>query len=69
MTEETENRLCDIALEMRGLASTLLAASRGDLQKPEKVVEYAATQIERLAGDLAASISGNAEKSTLREPI
>lgn len=63
MDEQTENQLGDIYFEMRGLASTLLAASRGDLQGPERVVEYAAGQVDRLAGEIADIISGDTEKT------
>ena len=63
MVEESRNQICDIAYEMRGLAATLLAASRGDLQEPEKVIEYAAAQVDRLAGQVAITICENPEKS------
>lgn len=48
MTDEEQGQFYDVVYEMRGLAATLLAASRGDLQDPEMIVEYAATQISRL---------------------
>ena len=32
MTELEQNRIFDISYEMRGLAATLVAASRGDIQ-------------------------------------
>lgn len=35
MTELEQNRIFDISYEMRGLAATLVAASRGDIQDPE----------------------------------
>lgn len=63
MNEESQNQLCDIAYEMRGLAITLLAASRGDLQEPARVLEYAANQVDRLAGEIAAAISERPEKT------
>lgn len=47
--------------EMRGLAATLLAASRGDLQEPEKVVEYAVAQVSNLAGELTKVICPTSE--------
>lgn len=47
MTDEEQGQFYDVVYEMRGLAATLLAASRGDLQDPEMIVEYAATQISR----------------------
>lgn len=50
MTELEQNRIFDISYEMRGLAATLVAASRGDIQDPERVVEFAAGQVDRLAG-------------------
>lgn len=52
MTELEQNRIFDISYEMRGLAATLVAASRGDIQDPERVVEFAAGQVDRLAGNL-----------------
>ena len=60
MTEAEQNQIFDISYEMRGLAATLLAASRGDLQDPEMIVEYAATQISRLADGLASCITEKA---------
>lgn len=36
MTELEQNRIFDISYEMRGLAATLVAASRGDIQDPER---------------------------------
>lgn len=53
MTELEQNRIFDISYEMRGLAATLVAASRGDIQDPERVVEFAAGQVDRLAGILS----------------
>ena len=50
MTEAEQNQIFDISYEMRGLATKLLAASRGDLQDPERIVEYVAAQVERLDG-------------------
>ena len=44
MTEAEQNQIFDISYEMRGLAATLLAASRGDLQDPDRIVEYAAAK-------------------------
>lgn len=64
MTEDEQGEIYDAIYEMRGLAATLLAASRGDLQEPEKVVEYAAAQVFKLAGDIATAISGSGEKPT-----
>lgn len=58
MTEAEQNQIFDIHYEMQGLAAALLAASHGDLQESEKVVEYAATQINRLANRLASCITG-----------
>lgn len=58
VTEAEQNQIFDIYYEMRGLAATLLAASRGDLQDPERIVEYAAAQVERFADDLASCITG-----------
>ena len=63
MNEESQNQLCDIAYEMRGLAATLLAASRGNLQESEKIVEYAAGQVNRLAGEIATAICKSPEKT------
>lgn len=64
MTEAEQNQIFDIHYEMRGLAATLLAASRGDLQDPERIVEYAAAQIDHLADSLASCISSNGERVT-----
>ena len=64
MTEKSQNQLCDTVHEMRGLAVTLTAASRGDLQEPDKILEYAAGQVDRLAGQIADAISESREKST-----
>ena len=64
MSKTSRNQICDTVLEMRGLAATLLAASRGDLQEPAKVVEYAADQVERLTGQIASAICETPEKST-----
>lgn len=50
MTELEQNRIFGISYEMRGLAATLVAASRGDIQDPERVIEFAAGQVDRLAG-------------------
>lgn len=61
MTEDEQSLIFDTAYEMRGLAATLLAASRGDLQEPEKVLEYAAGQVSRLAGNLTEVFSENPE--------
>lgn len=58
MTEAEQNQIFDISYEMRGLAATLLAASRGDLQDPERIVEYVAAQVERFADDLVSCITG-----------
>ena len=63
MTELEQNRIFDISYEMRGLAATLLAASR-DIQDPESVVEFAAGQVGRLAGNLADCITDNDAKAT-----
>lgn len=60
MTDEEQGQFYDVLYEMRGLAATLLAASRGDLQDPEMIVEYAATQISRLADGLASCITEKA---------
>lgn len=57
MTEAEQNQIFDISYEMRGLAATLLAASRGDLQDPERIVEYVAAQVERFADDLVSCIT------------
>lgn len=62
MTEDDQNKIFDIAYEMRGLSATLLAASRGDLQAPEKVIEYTSCQLTRLSDELASAISSNPEK-------
>ena len=62
MTEESQNQLCDAVLEMRGLSATLLAASRGDLQDPAHIIEYAAMQVDRLAGQIADTICETPEK-------
>ena len=59
MTEAEQNQIFDISYEMRGLAATLLAASRGDLQDPERIVEYVAAQVARFADALASGITGN----------
>lgn len=53
MTEAEQNQIFDISYEMRGLA-----ASRGDLQDPDRIVEYAAGQIDRFADNLASCITG-----------
>lgn len=58
VTEAEQNQIFDIYYEMRGLAATLLAASRGDLQDPDRIVEYAAGQIGRFADNLASCITG-----------
>ena len=58
MTEAEQNQIFDIYYEMRGLAATLLAASRGDLQDPERFVEYVAAQVKRFADDLVSCITG-----------
>ena len=58
MTDEEEGQFYDVVYEMRGLAATLLAASRGDLQDPERIVEYVAAQVERFADDLVSCITG-----------
>lgn len=58
VTEAEQNQIFDIYYEMRGLAATLLAASRGDLQDPDRIVEYATGQIDRLADNLASCITG-----------
>lgn len=58
MTEAEQNQIFDISYEMRGLATTLLAASRGDLQDPERIVEYVAAQVKRFADDLVSCITG-----------
>lgn len=58
MTEAEQKQIFDISYEMRGLAATLLAASRGDLQDPERIVEYVAAQVERFADDLVSCITG-----------
>lgn len=63
MTDAEQNRICDIHYEMRGLAATLLAAARGDLQEPDKILEYAASQLTRLAGELAEVISESSNQS------
>ena len=60
MTEAEQNQIFDIHYEMRGLAATLLASSRGDLQNPERIVEYAAAQIDRFADGLASCIKEKA---------
>lgn len=57
MTEDEQNQIFDTVHEMRGLAATLLSASRGDLQEPEKVLEYVAGQLDRLAGAITAEIA------------
>lgn len=41
MTDEEQGQFYDVVYEMRGFAATLLAASRGDLQEPDKIIEYA----------------------------
>lgn len=64
MTELEQNRIFDISYEMRGLAATLVAASRGDIQDPERVVEFAAGKVDRLAGNLADCITDNDAKET-----
>lgn len=64
MTELEQNRIFDISYEMRGLAATLVAASRGDIQDPERVVEFAAGQVDRLAGNLVDYITDNDAKAT-----
>ena len=69
MTEESQNQLCDTVHEMRGLAVTLTAAARGDLQEPDKILEYAASQVERLATLIAAAIRETPEKPTDRGPF
>lgn len=58
VTEAEQNQIFDIYCEMRGLAAALLAASRGDLQDPDRIVEYAAGQIDRFADNLASCITG-----------
>ena len=58
VTEAEQNQIFDIYYEMRGLTATLLAASRGDLQDPDRIVEYAAGQIDRFADNLASCITG-----------
>ena len=63
MVEESQNQLCDITFEMRGLSATLLSASRGDLQDPARIIEYAAGQVDRLADQIADAISESPEKS------
>lgn len=63
MTDAEQNRIYDAVYEMKGLAATLLAASHGDLLHPEKVVEYAAAQLDRLAADLASAISESSDNS------
>lgn len=62
VTEAEQNQIFDIHHEMRGLAATLLAASRGDLQDPDRIVEYAAGQIDRLADNLASCITGKSKQ-------
>lgn len=62
VTETEQNQIFDICYEMRGLAATLLAASRGDLQDPDRIVEYAAGQIDRFADNLASCITGKAKQ-------
>ena len=56
MDEKSRESVCDAVREMRGLAATLLAASRGDLENPARIIEYAAGQVERLAKVIADSI-------------
>lgn len=65
MTEAEQEQIFDIHYEMRGLAATLLAASRGDLQDPEKIVEYAASQVDRFADALASCIMGKANDGSI----
>lgn len=62
MTDEEQGQLYDVVYEMRGLAATLLAASRGDLQEPDKIIEYAASQIEHLADRLTVGITGQTDR-------
>ena len=64
MTELEQNRIFDISYEMRGLAATLVAASRGDIQDPKRVVEFAAGQVDRLGGNLVDCITDNDAKAT-----
>lgn len=62
MTDEEQGQLYDVVYEMRGFAATLLAASRGDLQEPDKIIEYAASQIEHLADRLVVGITGQTDR-------
>lgn len=64
MTKLEQNRIFDISYEMRRLAATLVAASRSDIQDPERVVEFAAGQVDRLAENLVDCITDNAAKAT-----
>lgn len=61
MNDEERGRIYDIVYEMHGLAATLLAASRGDLQDPEKIVEYAATQTDHFADELISCITAKSD--------
>ena len=54
---------------MRGLAATLTAAARGDLQNPSKIIEYAAEQTDRLAVEIVDEITRSSGKPDNSEPI
>lgn len=69
MSEDEQNQIFDTVHEMRGLAATLLSASRGNLPEPEKIIEYASMQMSRLAGNLTEVFSENPEKPTSLEPV
>ena len=62
MTDEEQGQFYDVVYEMRGFAATLIAASRGDLQEPDKIIEYAASQIEHLADRLIVGITGQTDR-------
>lgn len=60
MTDEEQGQFYDVVYEMRGFAATLLAASRGDLQEPDKIIEYAAYRKSSIS--LIASSSASRDK-------
>ena len=63
MTDEEQGQLYDVVYEMRGFAlARCHLSSRGDLQEPDKIIEYAASQIEHLADRLIVGITGQTDR-------